>query len=86
VNFKKDILKVFVLVLIICMLFGSLIYRPSIQTATYDELIVLDDIGIILASRVMLYIQDNPECELNELDCIPGIGEKRIETLSKEWK
>ena len=74
------------MILVVTLVFASFSYKPDIETATYEELININGIGEVLAERVSSYLTQYPECEIEDLDCIPGIGEKRIELISKEWK
>jgi hypothetical protein len=77
---------ILIMILIACLLFGVVMYRPSIQTATYDELISIKGIGNVLADRALSYLTLNPECCLEDLDDVEGIGVERLKLLSKEWK
>jgi competence protein ComEA len=56
--------------------------KPSIGTATVEQLDEIDGIGPTLAERIVEYRTENGGFgSLDELDDVDGIGEKRLETL-----
>jgi competence protein ComEA len=56
--------------------------KPSIGTATVEQLDEIDGIGPTLAERIVEYRTENGGfSSLDELDDVDGIGEKRLETL-----
>lgn len=63
---------------------NSDIVKININTATIEELTVLPGIGDTLATRILEYRKENgPFKNIYELQNVKGIGEKRIEELSK---
>jgi len=79
----------FLLLLIMTVLILSLIFligsKPDIHSCTYNELINLHDIGPILATRIELYLEENPEASVEELVEVEGIGVQRLQTIKEEW-
>jgi len=79
----------FLLLLIMTVLILSLIFligsKPDIQNSTYEELIELHDIGDVLAKRILLYLEKNPEASVEELVEVEGIGVQRLQTIKEEW-
>lgn len=71
-----------VLILSLIFLIGS---KPDIQNSTYEELIELHDIGDVLAKRILLYLEKNPEASVEELVEVEGIGVQRLQTIKEEW-
>jgi competence protein ComEA len=56
--------------------------KPSIGTATIEQLDEIDGIGPTLAERIVEYRTKNGGfSSLDELQDVDGIGEKRLETL-----
>lgn len=56
--------------------------KPSIGTATVEQLDEIDGIGPTLAERIVEYRTENGGfSSLEELQDVEGIGEKRLETL-----
>jgi competence protein ComEA len=56
--------------------------KPSLGTATVDQLDEVDGIGPTLAERIVDYRTENGGfSSLDELQDVDGIGEKRLETL-----
>jgi competence protein ComEA len=56
--------------------------KPSLGTATIEQLDEIDGIGPTLAERIIEYRTENGGfASLNELQEVEGIGEKRFETL-----
>ena len=82
---KKACLIVLVMFISIASLTMYMVYDPPIHSATYDELIKIDDIGTVLAERIVSYLQLHPEASIDDLIVIEGIGEERIKTIKKEF-
>lgn len=62
------------------------VYKPCIRNADINELILLDDIGEVLAERISSYLTLNPEADIDDLIEIDGIGNKRMKTLRKGYR
>jgi competence protein ComEA len=61
---------------------GSAAVRPSLASATVEQLDEIDGIGPTLAERIVEYRTENGGFgSLDELQDVEGIGEKRLETL-----
>lgn len=61
---------------------GSAAVRPSLGSATVEQLDEIDGIGPTLAERIVEYRTENGGFgSLDELQDVDGIGEKRLETL-----
>ena len=58
--------------------------KPSLGSATVEQLDEIDGIGPTLAERIVEYRTENGGfSSLDELQDVDGIGEKRLETLSE---
>ena len=58
--------------------------KININTATVDELTYAEGIGPSTAKNIYDYLrQKGPVDSIDDLDIIPGIGEKRLEALKK---
>ena len=61
---------------------GSAAVRPSLGSATVEQLDEIDGIGPTLAERIVEYrTESGGFSSLDELQDVDGIGEKRLETL-----
>lgn len=61
---------------------GSAEVKPSLGSATVEQLDEIDGIGPTLAERIIEYRTENGGfSSLDELQDVDGIGEKRLETL-----
>ncbi|HEX3318752.1 MAG TPA: ComEA family DNA-binding protein [Solirubrobacteraceae bacterium] len=62
---------------------GAVPSRPvNLNTATAEQLDSLDGVGPVMAQKIIAYRQQHGGFgSVNELDRIPGIGEKRMATL-----
>ena len=82
----KSYAIVFIVVILLTTIIGAVIYRPSIHNAEYAEILEIDDIGIVLTERIVEYLEDNPNCKIEDLTEINGIGEIRLSNLRKEFR
>ena len=58
--------------------------KININTATIDELTYAEGIGPSTAKNIYDYLQQKgPVDSIDDLDSVPGIGEKRLEALKK---
>ena len=87
---SKRLIKSYALVLIVVILsvsiFGAVIYRPSISTATYEELTDIWGVGEVIAERVVLYLEENPNAKIEDLEDIEGIGEYRLSLIKRRYR
>lgn len=61
---------------------GTLAPRPSLSSATVEELDELPGVGPVTAQRIVEYrAEHGPFTSVDELDAVPGIGPTRIEQL-----
>ena len=80
-----------VIILIICLLLitvlvGTTMYKPSIHTANVEELMEIRGIGETLSNRVSLYLLNNPKCSINDLDNVDGIGIYRLKLIKEHYR
>lgn len=58
--------------------------KININTATLDELCYAEGVGTVTAQKILDYLQAHgPITQIEELDAVDGIGEKRLEELKK---
>ncbi len=60
--------------------------KPDIHTAQYDILTDINGLGDVLSKRVINYIEYNPECVIDDLVDVKGIGVKKLELIKKHYK
>jgi len=82
---KKTYFTILILILIICLLFGTVCFKPNIHTATHEELQEINGIGEVLSNRISLYLDLNKNATIEDLDCIDGIGDKTIEKIKRKF-
>lgn len=67
------------------LLIVAISYNPSIHTATYDEILEIYGLGPILTQRVVDYLDDNPNCDIDDLTDVEGIGVKKLSEIKKRY-
>lgn len=82
---NKILWAVFVTLVISVLLLG-LTYKPSITTATYEELTEVYGIGHDRAQSIIYYCDANENATVEDLDYIDGIGFKTVDILKERWK
>lgn len=73
-------------ILLTAAFFSLVVYEPCIHTADYEELLEIDEIGDVLASRIIDYLEHNPEAKLDDLIEIKGIGKKRLKLIDSKYR
>ena len=77
---KKTYLLIIVLVLISLAVSVGL-SKPDVHTAEICEIQQIDSFGDVLSERVIIYLDDNPNADIEDLIAIKGIGPKRVKLL-----
>lgn len=75
-----------IIVIVVTSVLGAVLYRPSIHDATYEQILEIDDIGIVLTERITKYLKENPNCDIQDLKEICGIGDYRLKLIRKEFR
>jgi DNA uptake protein ComE-like DNA-binding protein len=83
---KRVYMMILIVTLVVLFMLGTIIYKPSIHTATIEELTEIHGIGDILADRVFSYLVVNPESNIEDLVDIEGIGKERLRLIKKEFR
>lgn len=82
--------RVTVILVIYLLLFATLLgvatYKPSIHNATIEELQEIYGLGELLSERVVVYLESNPTCEIEDLIEVDGIGKIKLKSIKKEWR
>ena len=84
----KNTIKIALLSLVIAFMFYLTCYKPNIRYATTSELDAIYGIkkdGVIIA-RIQTYINDNPDCSVEDLRVIKGVDDMVIEQLERKWR
>lgn len=58
-------------------LISSVVIRPSIHEATICDLQEINGVGEVLSERIVTYIDCNPNCTVDDLINVEGIGKKK---------
>ena len=82
----KHNLKVLTASLLVVAVVVCCWYKPSIETATITELDSVPGIGEDLAAEIRFYCLGNGGINIDELDCIEGIGPVRLKALKERYR
>jgi len=80
--FKKLLLSL-MMVMLLSMGFAVAADKVNINTATKEELVMLPGVGESTADAIIMYREQNGSFKnVEELDNVKGIGDKKMEKLS----
>lgn len=82
----KNKIIIILLIIVIVGLIGCLIYRPSIHEATLYDLQDINGIGEVLSKDIMVYINSHPNCNVDDLINIDGIGKTKLFRIKVRYK
>ena len=82
----KTYFIVIAVVLAISLIAFSFMYKPSITTATYEQLTDIPYIGHVTAQDIIYYCDANKNASVEDLEYINGIGDETIKVLLERWK
>jgi DNA uptake protein ComE-like DNA-binding protein len=60
--------------------------RPTIHNANYSDICAINGFGDVLSERVIDYIQEHPNCDIDELINVKGIGETKLFKLKVRFR
>jgi len=84
---KNRIIALFLISLILLTtLTYTVTYKPSITTATYEQLTDIPYIGHVTAQDIIYYCDSNKNASVEDLEYINGIGPDTIKVLLERWK
>ena len=87
---SKRLIKSYVIILITVIILASIggfiIYKPSVHNASAYELMKINGIGEYYSIEIVLYLDENENATIDDLDCIDGIGRITIKKLKKRWR
>jgi len=84
---KNRIIALFLISLILLTtLTYTVTYKPSITTATYEQLTDIPYIGHVTAQDIIYYCDSNKNASVEDLEYINGIGDETIKVLLERWK
>ena len=83
----KKAFIVFLCIAVLLVFAGAIHEAPKhdIHTATVEKLVEIDDIGDVLAYRILAHLEYNKDCSVDDLTCINGIGEKRLRNIKRHY-
>ena len=82
---KNKIAIVIIFALLISSASYFICHDPSIHSATYKDLLAIEDIGTVLSERIVSYLDNNPNAEVGDLIEVKGIGEKRLKRIKQTY-
>ncbi len=78
-----------VIVVIFALLIGTITFiaidKPDIHEATIEELIEIDGIGEVLASRVISYLEVNKNATIDDIEDVRGIGAIKLRKIRGKY-
>ena len=83
---KSKIVVLLIATILISVFLGCIFYKEPINEATIEDVQAIDGIGETLSHRIVNYIQNNPEADIDDLINVLGIGEKRVKLLKGKFK
>lgn len=83
---KSKVCILLVFVLILSAFLGVVIYKPSIHEAKTDDLESIYGIGEELSHRVVVFLDQNPSADIEDLLDVQGIGEYRLSLIKRRYR
>ncbi len=85
-KFKRDIVITVLIIAVLATTLGVMLYKPPLNTITYENLLEIDGIGEVLASRILIYLEDNKNATTDDLINVNGIGEIKLKRLKGKYR
>ena len=63
--------------------FSSATQKVNINTATKEELMMLDGVGEATAEKIIVYRQEHGSFSIEEIKEVSGIGDKKYEAMKE---
>jgi len=82
----KIICTLLVMALLITSVAFAAMDKPLLSEASYQDLIALEDIGPVLANRIIDYIKINPDYSIDDIILIKSIGSLRMKTIKRNYR
>jgi len=85
-------IKKIIIIVLVCVFAFLLITYPlhfcktPLHEATIEQFQEVRDIGPILSMNIMIYVRDNPECIVDDLDDVKYIGETKLDNLRERFR
>lgn len=83
---KALLLTMIVTFIIVSLVLCICLYKPSVHTASYDELVMIEGLGEVLSTRIESFLDLNPNADIEDLLAIEGIGIKRLELIKTKYR
>jgi len=83
----KKIFIILLCIIVLSVFIGAAgrIIKDDIHLTTQEELVRIDDIGEVLAERILSYLNNNKNCSVDDLIHVTGIGEQRLKEIKKHY-
>lgn len=83
-------IKILLFVLVITMLVLTPILfvccdKPNIHNVGIEELQEINGLGELLSERIVKYLDNNPNADIDDLTDVKGIGEGKIKLIKERW-
>lgn len=85
-SLKCFIVGALIAIIVLSVIGGTLLYKPSIHTATYYEILSIQGVGEHKAQLIINYLDHNPNAVISDLQRISGIGTTIVERLEKCYR
>lgn len=83
---KSKVVLLIIFIILLTSVLGLSLYKPSITTATIDELQEINGIGEKLSQDIYTYLKHNKTASIEDLDDIRYIGEVTLKKIRKRWR
>ena len=83
---KKDFIIIVVLIILFAITTSIMIYNPDIHNVNVNEIHQVYNVGDKLSYEIAKYVKENPDCAIDDLVVIDGIGPVIIESIKKEYR
>jgi len=83
---KNKVILLIIFIILLTSVLGLSLYKPSITTATIEELQEINGIGEKLSEDIYMYLKVNKSATIEDLDDIKYIGEITIKKIKKRYR
>lgn len=74
--------------IVVFIMLGLFLYKPPIKNATDAELDAIYGIkyDCVVYHRIIDYIELHPDCKVEDLRVVKGVGDMIIDQLERKWR